>query len=98
MKAQPGILVEQIPPLARHVFFTLADSSDLPRALQVLGDQADGMSTVVGLGSSVMQALEQKLEPLRVFPALSNQGLDVPSTQQALWLWLRGDDRGELLA
>lgn len=97
MKAQPGILVEQIPPLARHVFFTLADSSDLPRALQALGDQADGMSTVVGLGSSVMQALEQKLEPLRVFPALSNQGLDVPSTQQALWLWLRGDDRGELL-
>ena len=28
---------------------------------------------------------------------MSGPGVDVPSTPAALWLWLRGDDRGELL-
>lgn len=97
MKAQQGILVEQVPPLARHIFFTLADSADLPRALDELARQADGSATVAGLGAAVIQALGKQLPQLRVFPALSNQGIDVPSTQHALWLWLRGDDRGELL-
>lgn len=97
MKAQPGILIEQVPPLARHVFFTLNDQSDLPRALRALTELVDGTATVAGLGAAVLQALQQELKPLRVFPALSNQGIDVPSTQQALWLWLRGEDRGELL-
>lgn len=97
MKVQQGILVEQVPPLARHVFFTLADSTDLPRALDELVRLVDGTVTVAGLGTAVIQALGKQLAALRVFPALSNQGIDVPSTQQALWLWLRGDDRGELL-
>lgn len=97
MKCQTGILVEQVPPLARHLFFTLADAADLSRALGQLADLADGDATVAGIGQSVVQALDVALEPLRVFPALTNQGLDVPSTQQGLWLWLRGDDRGELL-
>ncbi|MFB1010108.1 MAG: Dyp-type peroxidase, partial [Thiopseudomonas sp.] len=49
------------------------------------------------LGIAAVQALGKQLPLLRVFPALGNQGIDVPSTQHALWLWLRGDDRGELL-
>jgi putative iron-dependent peroxidase len=34
---------------------------------------------------------------LRAFPALTGLGVDVPATPMALWIWLRGDDRGELL-
>ncbi len=97
MKCQQGILIEPVPAVARHVFYTLNDAGDLPRALAALAEQADGEATVAGIGITVLQALNKQLEPLRVFPALSNQGIDVPSTQQALWLWLRGDDRGELL-
>ena len=37
-----------------------------------------------------------KIPGLRVFPAL-NAMVENPSTQHALWLWLLGDDRGELL-
>lgn len=96
MTCQTGILVETVPPLARHLFFTLEDAQALPQALRQLA-QLDGEATVVGLGPAVMQAMQRTLEPLRAFPALSNQGIDVPSTQHALWLWLRGDDRGELL-
>lgn len=97
MKCQQGILIDPVPAVARHVFFTLADTADLPRALSALGELVDGEATVAGLGVSVVQALDKQLELLHAFPALSNQGIDVPSTQQALWLWLRGDDRGELL-
>lgn len=96
MKCQSGILAEQVPPLARHMFFTLADTTALPAALQQL-EQLDGEATVAGLGLAVVQALGRELEPLRSFPALVNQGISVPSTQHALWLWLRGEDRGELL-
>lgn len=97
MKCQQGILFEQVPAVARHVFLTLADSQDVPRALAALAAQADGIDTVVGLGVAAAQALGKQLPLLRIFPALSNQGIDVPSTQHALWLWLRGEDRGELL-
>lgn len=97
MKCQQGILFEQVPAVARHVFFTLSDSKDVPRALAALADRVDGTDTVAGLGIAAVQALGKQLPLLRVFPALGNQGIDVPSTQHALWLWLRGDDRGELL-
>lgn len=97
MKCQQGILIEPVPSLARHVFFTLADAADLPRALTALAASVDGESVVAGIGPAVLQELGKQLDSLRAFPALSNQGIDVPSTQQALWLWLHGDDRGELL-
>jgi putative iron-dependent peroxidase len=34
---------------------------------------------------------------LRAFPSYAGAGFTVPSTPSALWCWLRGDDRGELL-
>lgn len=94
---QAGILAEQVPPLARHVFFRLESSEHLTAALRRLAQLVDGDATVIGFGKSLLQALQIPLDKLRVFPALSNQGIDVPSTQYALWCWLRGDDRGELL-
>lgn len=97
MSCQTAILAEQVPPLARHVFFTLEDSSSLAQALQRLTELADGKTMVVGLGQAVLQAAGMQLGKLRVFPALTNQGINVPSTQQALWCWLLGTDRGELL-
>lgn len=97
MNSQSGIFVESVPPLARHLFFALDDATDLPRALSELSRLVDGHATVAGIGLAVAQSLDVVLDKLRVFPALTNQGIDVPSTQQALWLWLRGEDRGELL-
>lgn len=96
---QSGILAP-VPPLARHLFFAI-ESVDalgqLPAVLTALLPLVDGDATVVGLGESLVHALDGKLAGLRAFPALSGAGVDVPSTQHALWVWLRGDDRGELL-
>lgn len=99
MKCQLGILAEPLPIVARHVFFTLDNeqSDQLAPALERLANMVDGETTVAGLGAAVLQAAGMMLDKLRVFPALSNQGINVPSTQQALWCWLLGEDRGELL-
>ncbi len=94
---QAGILADPVPPLARHVFFTLESAEHLAAALGRLKAMVDGEAIVVGFGKSLLQALDVQLDKLRTFPALSAYGIDIPSTEHAMWCWLRGDDRGELL-
>lgn len=93
---QPGILAP-LPSQARHLFFSLTSADGLAAALDALAAQADGDALLVGVGASLAQALGARVEGLHAFPPLSGAGVDVPSTQHALWCWLRGDDRGELL-
>ncbi|VVQ11672.1 putative deferrochelatase/peroxidase YfeX [Pseudomonas fluorescens] len=94
---QPGILATPVPPQARHMFFALESAEALPAALDNLMQRVDGKSAVVGFGESLVKALEGQIEGLRTFPALTGVGVDNPSTQHALWCWLHGEDRGELL-
>lgn len=94
---QPGILATPVPPHACHLFFALDAADALPAALDRLSQLADGEATVVGFGASLLQALGRHLDGLRAFPVLDGAPVDIPSTQHALWCWLRGDDRGELL-
>ena len=69
----------------------------MPAALDQLMQWVDGKSAVVGFGKSLVNALEAKVPGLRPFPAMIGVGVDNPSTQHALWCWLHGEDRGELL-
>jgi putative iron-dependent peroxidase len=94
---QPGILATPVPPHARHMFFALESAADLPAALDKLVHLVDGTSAVIGFGESLVKALDGNIEGLRAFPAMSGVGVDNPSTQHALWCWLHGTDRGELL-
>ena len=94
---QPGILATPVPPQARHMFFALESAAALPAALDKLQGLVDGKSVVVGFGESLVKALDGQIEGLRPFPALTGVGVDNPSTQHALWCWLHGEDRGELL-
>jgi putative iron-dependent peroxidase len=93
---QPGILAPP-PRLARYLFFVVAPAADPRSALRALRDAADGDRTVVGLGESLVRALGGMIEGLGTFPPHVGPGFEVPSTPAALWCWLRGDDRGELL-
>ncbi len=95
--AQPGILATPVPAQARHLFFALETTEALPAALDQLATLVDGETIVAGLGPSLLQALGRHLDGLRAFPVLDGAQVDIPSTQHALWCWLRGDDRGELL-
>lgn len=94
---QPGILATPVPSQARHLFFDLQSIEHLPAVLDRLQRLADGTGMVIGFGESLVRALGRRIDGLRDFPAISGIGVDNPSTQHALWVWLRGTERGELL-
>lgn len=93
---QAGIL-SNIPPLARYLIFSLKSEARPGIALRSLANHIDGNSAVIGIGQSLLKALGKNIEGLSTFPSYAGTGFDVPSTPAALWIWLRGDDRGELL-
>ena len=95
---QTGIY-EDVPQHGRFLFFQIrkdASSDTVKQCLQMLVPQVDGLSVVLGLGGGTLDALNVKhLESLD-FPSYNTRGVQVPSTPAALWLWIRGDDLGDM--
>lgn len=96
MRSQPGILAPQ-PPLARAVFLRVVEEGDPKPGLSRLADVAIGDDLVVGVGPGLAATLGRPIEGLDEIPVLVGAGATSPSTPMALWLWLRGDDRGVLV-
>lgn len=93
---QAGIL-QAVPRLARYLAFSLTPGIDPRPALRAWRDSAEAADTVTGIGESLALALDARIDGLHAFPRFAGAGVDVPATPAALWLWLRGADRGELL-
>ncbi len=93
---QPGIFAS-IPSAARHLLFAATPGAQAERALRAVREFADGEHTVAGLGLSLVQALGREVPGLRVLPSYAGAGFEIPSTPAALWCWLKGDERGELV-
>lgn len=94
-KIQKGILAIENK-LARYMSFNLVDAEAAKESLIALQESVDGESVVVGFGESLTKAFAVEINGLKPMPVYSSAGIDIPSTPCALWLWLRGDDRGEL--
>ncbi len=92
---QNGILSEETR-LARYMSFNLVDIEMAKDCLQELVEAVDGESTVVGFGLSLTKVFKANIAALHNIPAYTTTGLDLPATPSAMWLWLRGNDRGEL--
>ncbi len=92
---QPSILAAP-PVVGRSLTFRMAQDVDPRSALRRLRDGFALDWGVIGVGEPVARALGQAVEGLRVFPALAGPACSVPSTQQGLWCFLRGQDRGAL--
>lgn len=93
--AQPGILAP-VPPCGRSMTFRLALEADPRPALARLREGFDPDWGVLGMGEPLLRALGATVPGLRGFPALAGPGCSVPSTQSALWCFLRGEARGAL--
>ena len=96
MTPQPAIL-QPIPDHARHLFFDLKRAADPRAALRALAGACDGASFVLGIGTGVAEKIGVHPAGLRGFPELPLAKPAIPATQHALWLWLRGDEPGDLL-
>lgn len=95
MPFQQGLLATPVPAHARHLFFAIESLEALPAVLDALQPQVDGHSLILGVGAPLAKALNREIEGLRPFPLL-DAVVENPSTQHALWLWLRGEERGDL--
>jgi len=93
---QAGIL-QPVPSQGRYLFFSLPQPAVLHAALVRLAALADGESVVAALGPATVAALGASVPGLREMPDLSGHGVSVPTTPTALWCWLRGSDRGDLV-
>ncbi len=93
---QPGILAD-VPRLARYLFFQLDAEGDVGGALRSLKSVPAGGQCVVGIGGMTVEALGGDIPALRELEPLVGPGFAIPVTPCALVLWLRGDDRGDLV-
>lgn len=96
MTPQAAIL-EPVPAHARHLLFDLKPGGDPRGALRALASACDGRTVVLGIGAGVAAALGREVTGLHGFPELPAARPAIPVTQRALWLWLRGEDPGDLL-
>jgi putative iron-dependent peroxidase len=97
---QAGILAP-VPGHARDLTFAQPDVSVartlLAERVQALSEIADGETIVVGIGAPLVTALGAVIDGLQVAPAQAATGVAIPSTPAAVWCWLRGEDRGDIL-
>lgn len=96
MNAQPSIL-PGVPRVARYLHFGLRPDVAADESRQIIDSLNVDESIAVGLGESLVSHWGGTTSGLRIFPALAGPGVEVPSTQCALWCWLRGTDQGEIV-
>lgn len=95
---QPQLtILEPLPPASRYLTFRLVPDANPDAIRDALSQIALGPECVVGVGLPVVARLGGLVPRLRVAPHLVGDGVQMPSTPGALWVWLRGEDRGALL-
>lgn len=93
--AQPSILAEETK-LARYITFAISDEDNIRDVLQELEEKIDIENMVLGIGQNVISALGKEIPGLRLMPSYAVGEIEVPTTADDLWIWLRGNDRGKI--
>jgi len=96
MNIQPAVL-PGVPRVARYLSFSLRPRATRAASMEVVRVLDIDEQMLVGIGAPLAACWDGSVDGLRTFPALSGPGVQIPSTQYALWCWLRGDDQGELV-
>ncbi len=93
---QKGILAD-VPQIARYITLDLKNGVAATDAIKHVAQSVDCDVMVVGFGSALIQGAGSSIDGLRAFPVQYASAVNVPSTQADLWLWIHGDDRGDLV-
>jgi putative iron-dependent peroxidase len=96
MKSQPAIL-EPVPAVGTALVFDTDPGTDPRKGVEALRALPLDGDVVLGIGLPLALSLSAEIEGLRAFPGLSGIGVAIPSTQGALWTFVRGKERGEVL-
>ncbi|GAA5217058.1 Dyp-type peroxidase [Corallincola platygyrae] len=94
--AQSGILAP-VPAAGVYLTFTINSVETLCADLKALATEANGEDLVVGLGQATLNALKADVTGMKEVQAMTGVGVSSPATPAALWCWLRGTERGDLL-
>ena len=95
MTAQPGIL-GPLPPIARYLTLDLR-GADARAGLSRFAGVKPGDGAVLGFGSAFLRAAGADIPGMRPFATYPGAHVELPRTPSAVWIWLRGDDRGDLV-
>lgn len=98
---QQGITMD-VPQHGRYLTFKLVagetgDIANLKASIQSASAIVADTSSVMGFGAQILQLLGAKIDHSLVFPNFVNQGISIPATPDDIWVWLRGEDPGDLL-
>ena len=93
---QPSIM-PGVPRHGRYLSFAIAPGADRQTLRDAIEQLVVDESLTVGIGAPLAEFLGASIDGLTAFPAWSGPGVQLPSTQYALWCWLRGDNRGDLV-
>lgn len=93
---QAGILAD-LPSHARYLTFELSDRATPHEVLAQLAQLPISESGVIGIGLPAVERLSQQVPGLRAFPRMDGLSVVMPASKGALWCWIRGEDRGDLL-
>ena len=96
MSVQPSIL-KGVPRVARYLSFSSQPAVSPTDSLETVQALNIDEHIVIGIGEPLIAQWGGVLDGIRTFPALSGPGVEIPSTQHALWCWLRGENQGELV-
>ncbi len=92
-RVQPAILAK-VPVVARSLTFRIDKPNQIRPALARFAAEFPASWGIVGLGEPCTLACGVRVPGLRTFPAMSGPGCVAPSTQDAMWVRLCGEDRG----
>ncbi|MBK7355393.1 Dyp-type peroxidase [Propionivibrio sp.] len=93
---QRGILLP-VPNQARYLSFAIGDPARVRDGLRVLGELAEDDYTVIGIGQTLVSLMKTSIPGLKNFPTITAPGLVIERAPEVLWVWLRGDERGEIV-
>ncbi|MYB34681.1 MAG: Dyp-type peroxidase [Gammaproteobacteria bacterium] len=95
MNCQPGILA----PTTDHAIYLeygIISILSIGKSLETLSEELKDTEHIVGIGTPLVDALNVKVPGLKAFSEYSNSIFNIPITQNALFVVLRGNDAGQL--